>query len=249
MQHMPDRDFDNLFRDKFTDAEVEPSGHLWTNIAEKLTPVPKKRNFPIMWMAAASIAVVFSVSLLLPEADDKIYLQANPKLVNTKIAESLPVAQGATQSVTRAEAVLKSVKAGPQKPLLAHQSTKKVVAPVTEEKNIFMAMQPVTTNEHLPNKKADAKPLEVVHPQIEVLEDATVYMANHVSETTDNAYDDADANNQKKGIRNMGDLINYVVDKVDKRENKLIKFSTDDDDNSSVVGINIGFLKLNKRNK
>ena len=50
----------------------------------------------------------------------------------------------------------------------------------------------------------------------------------------------------KRGIRNMGDLINFVVDKVDKREDKLIRFDTDDD-NSSLIGINIGMIKFSKK--
>ena len=54
---------------------------------------------------------------------------------------------------------------------------------------------------------------------------------------------------ERKGIRNVGDLVNFVVDKVDKRDKKLLHFNTDEDDNSSLVGINIGFLKLNKKNK
>jgi restriction endonuclease S subunit len=49
-----------------------------------------------------------------------------------------------------------------------------------------------------------------------------------------------------KGIRNVGDLINFVVDKVDKREKKVIQFATDED-NSSIVALNIGFIKFNKK--
>ena len=44
----------------------------------------------------------------------------------------------------------------------------------------------------------------------------------------------------------MGDLINFVVDKVDKREDKLIRFDTDDD-NSSLIGINIGMIRFSKK--
>jgi hypothetical protein len=51
----------------------------------------------------------------------------------------------------------------------------------------------------------------------------------------------------KPSIRNIGDLVNLVVEKIDKRDKKLIRFATDDDDNSSLVGINIGFIKLNKK--
>ncbi|MNL29759.1 hypothetical protein D3C87_1514530 [compost metagenome] len=49
-----------------------------------------------------------------------------------------------------------------------------------------------------------------------------------------------------KGIRNVGDLVNFVVNKIDRREKKLIQFDTDDD-NSSIVALNIGFIKLNRK--
>ena len=50
MQHMPDKEFDQLFRDKFNDAEIEPSANLWASIDQKLEP-KRKRTFPIYWMA------------------------------------------------------------------------------------------------------------------------------------------------------------------------------------------------------
>ena len=49
-----------------------------------------------------------------------------------------------------------------------------------------------------------------------------------------------------RGIRNMGDLVNYVVDKLDKREEKLLQFKTEDD-NSSLVALNIGMFKFNQK--
>ncbi|MNQ93554.1 hypothetical protein D3C85_1090260 [compost metagenome] len=55
---------------------------------------------------------------------------------------------------------------------------------------------------------------------------------------------------ERRGIRNVGDVINFVVDKLDKREKKIIQFRTDDDDNSSLIAVNIGILQFNpKRNK
>jgi hypothetical protein len=76
----------------------------------------------------------------------------------------------------------------------------------------------------------------------------TSVMASTGTETsvTDNAVNENDQV-EKKGIRNAGDLINFVVEKIDKREQKFLKFSTDEDDNSSLVGINIGFIKINSR--
>jgi hypothetical protein len=51
---------------------------------------------------------------------------------------------------------------------------------------------------------------------------------------------------ESRGIRNMGDLINYVVDKVDKSDEKIIQFKTDDD-SSSLVALNIGIIRFNTR--
>jgi ribosomal protein L18E len=49
---------------------------------------------------------------------------------------------------------------------------------------------------------------------------------------------------KKHGIRSFGDLINVVVAKVDKRQDKVIHFSDTDGDESSITGINLGFVKM-----
>lgn len=64
--------------------------------------------------------------------------------------------------------------------------------------------------------------------------------------TKDEVVNDNDERD-RRGIRNVGDLINYVVEKVDKREEKFIQFKTDDDDNSSIIGINIGMIRFSNR--
>ncbi len=54
---------------------------------------------------------------------------------------------------------------------------------------------------------------------------------------------------KKHGIRTFGDLINVVVAKVDKRQDKVIHFSDTDDDESNITGINLGFVKVKKEEK
>lgn len=49
---------------------------------------------------------------------------------------------------------------------------------------------------------------------------------------------------KKHGIRSFGDLINVVVAKVDKRQDKLIVFSDTDGDESTITAINLGFVKM-----
>lgn len=249
MQHMPDKDFDKLFKDSFMDAEIEPSANLWGNIAEQLEP-KKKRSFPILWVAAASVAVVASV-LLFTQGGDKIYLQGTAvETAAVKPVEEMQTLPAAITEEVNAD-VLPEREASTRS-FLKREAAKTVTAPIDEvQKNIITTVQPSTQIAHLPIKKAAVKPLDVT-PVEEIIANnntETVYANNVTKQEFDYPEDVEDVNNSKKGIRNMGDLINYVVDKVDKRDKKIIKFDTDDDDNSSIIGLNIGFLKLNKKNK
>ncbi len=252
MQHMPDNDFDNLFRDKFMNAEVEPSTNLWANIEGQLATKPK-RKFPLMWVAAASVAVVASV-MMFTQSGEKIYLQGS----TTEVAAVQPVVEqsvSAVASANTAPAATPTVHRVASRNLAVREVPAEAVAQlVDEQKNIIASVQPSTSNEHLPIKRAEVKALDVTNtanvvPVVNTASDNNngTMMANLGNLADDDAPEQAVETN-KKGIRNMGDLINYVVEKVDKREKKLIKFNTDDDDNSSIIGLNIGFVKLNKKN-
>lgn len=252
MQHMPDKDFDKLFKDSFMDAEIEPSSDLWGNIAEHLEP-QKKRSFPILWMAAASITVVASV-LLFSQNADKVYLQGT----SSKLAWAQTTNEVQITPVTNTPTNKTAIKAT----VAAHKISEKVLVKTVanqlvntkvnhNQENNFVTVQPSTQIAHLPIKKAEVKVLDVTPAEEEVPTHNTqeIVIASLPKSTTTDFNSDEDFNNNKKGIRNVGDLVNYVVDKVDKRDKKIIKFDTDDDDNSSIIGLNIGFLKLNKKNK
>ncbi len=245
MQHMPDKDFDNLFRDKFMDAEIEPSANLWAKIEDQLEP-KRKRILPIYWMAAASVAIAFTAMLVFQKTEK---IQLRPDEVSAAIAN--PVEQNLPSAVE--EVVTVSAQSNESKHVSfasakANVSPTKVVENAISE-NIQLAVQPNETIAHLPIKKAEPKPLDVL--PVTVVENPTVIAlaASPQQRVDNNAIDEIDNTTERKGIRNVGDLVNYVVDKVDKRDKKLLRFNTDDDDNSSIVGINIGFLKLNKKNK
>ncbi len=253
MQHMPDKDFDQLFKDSFMDAEIEPSANLWGNIAEQLEP-KKKRSLPFLWMAAASVVVVASV-MLFTQRSEKVQLQgASEELAVVKPANEAQTVQVAPieESATVKTTVLSDAAVSNSR--LVNNAIAKVTPP-TEikdvEKNNFIAMQPSESSDHLDIKREQVKPLDVTPKETIVKENTESSMMARVVDTkgTGVAYVDPDeeTNDNKKGIRNVGDLVNYVVDKVDKRDKKLIKFDTDDDDNSSIIGLNIGFLRLNKK--
>ena len=109
-------------------------------------------------------------------------------------------------------------------------------------------MQPNEPIVRLAIKRTDPIPIDVL--PITPTENPIVIAQVAPQQTVDNnTINEFENTTERKGIRNVGDLVNYVVDRVDKRDKKLLRFNTDDDDNSSLVGINIGFLKLSKKNK
>ena len=246
MQHIPDKDFDQLFKDKFKDAEVQPSEDLWANIAPQINSKRKPR-LPLLWLAAASIAVVISAVL---------WSNRTAKMpLTTAVIKSNPT----KQQLTTKEAVNEpQLEDAPEIKVAVYERTgaKKNNTQVSATTQVAVidkigsvTMQSSVDNNHLVSKKPtlDQPVLKQLSPATvkEEVMYAQVEAATEVIEEmplTDEA-------SPKKAMRNMGDLINYVVEKVDKRDKKLIKFDTDDDDNSTIIGLNIGFVKLNKRDK
>ena len=236
MQHMQDKDFDNLFRDKFIDAEIEPSANLWAKIEDQLVP-KRKRIIPIYWMAAASIAIAITAMLVF-EKTEKIQLRADDAIASIEKPVVQDVVTTTVDEISSTNLVASKVK-------VQIAATIKNEAPENNIKNIQEVLQPNITLARLPIKQVDPKPIDVLAENPIVIAQVEPQQQN----MNNDQIDEMDNVTARKGIRNVGDLVNYVVDKVDKRDKKLVQFNTDDDDNSSIIGINIGFLKLNKKSK
>lgn len=233
---MQDKEFDQLFRDKFEDAEIEPSASLWGNIVQELEP-RKKRVLPVYWMAAAVAIVAVSVGLLMPEKET-IRLRGSDVAANRQVAE--PVVKPENADIT----------SGTSSDENASKSTPLVIAPrltAADVEKDFVVMQPKTANVHPVNMEPEiVKPVVSQIVNDPAVPETDIVIASAPVPDESNAITETEPA-ERKGIRNVGDIVNYVVDKVDKREKKFLKFNTDDDDNSSLVAINIGILKFNKR--
>ncbi|TKC08144.1 hypothetical protein FA048_13365 [Pedobacter polaris] len=247
MQHMPDKEFDKLFKDKFVDAEIEPSANLWANIEQQLEP-KRKRVIPIYWMAAASVAIAITAMLVFQKTE-KIKLRGaeatavlvkpiEQEVVNDVVSTTLPI----TETVSNTDRIASSE----AKTLTVTRENR---APENNLKNIQEPVQPMLASNRLPIKQAEVKLLNVAPIKETEVENPIVIARVETQQTGIETSAAEEIVTEKKGIRNVGDLINFVVDKVDKRDKKLVRFNTDDDDNSSIIGINIGFLKFNKKNK
>lgn len=237
MQHMQDKEFDQLFRDRFDGAEIQPSANLWDSISEELSPKPK-RSLPVYWMAAAVAVIVVTVALLTPK-QEKIRLQA-------AVVASNEVTSGNSISAINAPSQLSDVSSTATDKV---ESTPLIIAPrvkLSRSEKELAALQPNTRIDRPVYKQPEVvKELAKVEPKVATpKEEVVLAKVDLPIENTDVITETEPQEN--KGIRNVGDLVNYVVNKVDKREKKLIQFDTNDD-NSSLVSINIGFIRFNKK--
>lgn len=235
---MQDREFDQLFRDRFEHAEIEPAAGLWNGIAQELEPKKRGRSISFYWVSAAAVALlVAAVSLLNPETET-IRLQA--PLASTEPKEE--------QRVSSSDEVITGVQQRTIEPAAKiSRSTPLVIAPRAAEKEVqnnLAALQPREPIVHPVIKQPEVRELpEESIPATEVML-ASADVATVNSGTSDTAAESVQQ--EHKGIRNVGDLINFVVNKVDKRENKIVQFDTDDD-NSSLISLNLGIIKFNKK--
>ena len=232
---MQDKDFDQLFRDKLADAEMEPSPGLWGDIVKEMEP-RKKKVLPIYWMAAAVAVIAVSVGLLLPESET-IRLQGQGSASITEPVASADIVASRPVKQTRSA-------------IQVPKSTPLVIAPRLTEADVkkdFEALQPTTPKLRPVNMEPrieQSLASQIVQEQR--LPETEIAIASAAIPDESNAIAETEST-ERRGIKNVGDLVNYVVERVDKRERKFIKFNTDEDDNSSLVAINIGILKFNKR--
>ncbi|MCJ0742793.1 hypothetical protein [Pedobacter montanisoli] len=234
------------------DAEIEPSADLWNNIKQELEP-KRKRVFPIYWVAAACVLIAVTGLILTQEKrtirlHGKAQVLAKTEDANTIVKEDLQMPETAVKTDYREPVAKTNFHLASNK----QQSDEMI-------KNIQTDLQPKENIERLPVKPLDVMPYDVTKSETTVtianvgntnpVNQEMIAQVDHKTQSAD-LTEEVESTQSKKGFRNVGDVVNYVIDKVDKREKKLIRFSTDDDDNSSIIGINIGFVKLNsKKNK
>ncbi|QNN40852.1 hypothetical protein [Pedobacter roseus] len=251
MQHIRDKDFDQLFKDAFADAEVMPSRDLWSNIESEITP-KKKRIIPIYWLSAAAVLLIATIGILVYQRQNDTTegkQLANNSIEKPKQAEEAPVVKDQLPAVVKPVKDVAPILPVELKPARAIAKTKvkqDVVKPVEKQRMVtapeMQKQETMIAQVESPKNdiKAQIDAAILSQPKVDI-----VTASNPTTVKTDEPIND---NEQNKGIRNMGDVINIIVNKVDKRKDKLIQFRTDDDD-SSLSSINIGPFKIGKRKK
>jgi hypothetical protein len=258
--NMQDKDFDELFRNKLGDLEVEPGKGLWDNIAAEVVIDKKDRSALPFISIAASVLVLISAGLFFipqikPDATQPSKLialnHAGGQKVNNvlpKPAEikaispqgqqiavvSLPVKrQSVKQSIKKQNSGLPALNTYAIAQQQPQQSQAQQITQQTPHNDVILAAVKSDAFAQVaitPTVIADVKDTRISVPTVQGVPAQTI----------------AAVQPKKRRIRSFGDLINVVVAKVDKRKDKLIEFSNKDDDESLITGINLGIIRVKK---
>lgn len=248
MPQMQDKEFDNLFKSTFEDAEVTPSVRLWDNIETKISP--KKKTFIMKyWAVAAAILVMGATTLIIYNnnkvADQQIAFSTPIKSSPQIIEKTVP---GVEEQVEEKNpqiivAVAKSNnnyrrQEKPKERVLVENNNGRL-----EDQNQVLAS---VDQKELQDSRAVSISQVAAPKVVEIisLQEKTV-LASVEPYNIESGNDKIEAS-ADKGIRNAGDLINIVVGMVDKGKNKFIRFKTSDE-GSTLAAINIGPFRFGRQ--
>lgn len=263
---MQDKEFDKIFKQKFEDFEVEPSSTVWGDIVEKLDGKKRIRSIlPWLSIAATLLIVVTGGLLFLNKGEQAGAPRKGNKLIPSRVKPAV-IVQKQEVSTKRANPLFSAK-------LVQIVQVTKVTVPVSRHQqqtvaspNLAIARKETIPVNVTPADVVDHEPMNNNQPIIAALANPAstkvqttlpdVQLAPKVlaTEVQDISALTASAEGhkpeKKHGIRNMGGLINAIVARLDKRDNKLIEFSDgdEDDDNGTVVtGVNLGLIKIKKQ--
>jgi len=262
MHPISDKELDKLFQHRFAELEMVPSSAVWEKITASLDQKQRKVVFsPSIWMAAASIVVLISAGFLYFSPQQVIKLHGKSEFAQNVDASLSPVEQNTlTASITEPQKPDQAIIVN--SPDLSLESTSLIESsadPLVQ--NLQLAQPEIKLPEHteplvisssvvkkanpvqkkkavkVPNRfSGDQSALDVTQPDM---------MAKAVFIEEESDIEENELRGQRK-IRSIGSLVNFVIAKVDKREDKLIEFK-DSDEVSEVSGINLGLIKIKSK--
>lgn len=258
-----DKELDDLFNSKLNDFEIEPNAALWDNIAAGLNHQPKKKSIVPVLRIAASIIVILSVGLLFLRKNGSLKNQLPQKVVKLKVEHQQPLINQKENVADKKNMLLLSAKNKVVKEASALSRNRKqsvlktMIDPKPDPNYTSTSTQTFAQNKPEPEQQHDLPVNNLAQAKIAVVPDASVSLKvqsgvemplkESVKPPVLAVLNGKAIKTKHKGIRSMGDLVNLVMAKVDKREDKLIQFTDNDDgDESNVTGINLGIISIKK---
>jgi hypothetical protein len=244
--NMQDKEFDQLFRSKLEDYETEPSAGVWDNI-QKSTDFHRKtpKNH---WKIAASLLILLSAGVYLISrigtagtAPVKIVVNGNAKFIKP---DATSKAVEMTMPQLKNTAKLTAKNSFKRKEKRFQPAPKAVIETQLVQQPPLTVSKPALDSFVVPDKQT---PLMA---KVQLVDDVP-FKANSLADQHKFANTAVAAIPAKKHhIRSLGDLINVVVSKVDKRKDKIIEFSSPaDEDETALSGLNLGFIRIKKQDQ
>ena len=240
MSTMSDKEFDKQFKGKFEDFEITPSPMVWEAINKNL-PGTKKKTFPSFQLAAASVAAIVAVGLWLTPDKEPLKLYGKAKIEETTIPAIENHSYSEASSVPEVE-IEEPVRNEP-KSARTHFSTK---AKVWKEEQ---PQELVSTDEDKPVPVQDVnQSTERISEKLSDKSISETFSSKNTQQEVLALHEETDSTTDKSRhrIKSFGDLVNFVVARVDKRRNKIIEFSKDDE-GEEISGLNLGVLQYKTR--
>jgi hypothetical protein len=261
---MQDKEFDDVFNSKLGDLEMEPSARVWDEIADELDGKKAKRSLMPWLSIAASVIILVTAGILFLGKNTKkhgkhtkpdlLALNQNHAVVKTKddtdktIIEPVITAKPnnrVTSTLNRAAYQNLSQANNVTVPNVNKEdnTSKQTEQPAKADDQQLLASIPQTESNVLQGV-VPGKEIKLAPRSLDIEEQAQTGKPIAASGAKPVA-----TGFKKHGIRSLGGLINVLIAKVDKRQDKLIEFtdSDDDDTESSVTGVNLGIIKIKKQ--
>lgn len=256
MHPISDKELDKLFQQRFGELEIEPSEAVWGKITNEMDRQSTgKKSFSVTWMAAASVVIMISAGLWLYKPAEVIKLQGKSEIARIKtdgpqqIETILPenkVEKDQLEPAEFTQAKLAGNKPGDYQlidktPLVEFNAKTQAEkeSPVIASNRVKKSSSSLQVKQEVKipvRYSGDQSQLDVTQPDMIAKADITQEL---------NGLDEPASNGQRK-IRSIGSLVNFVIARVDKREDKIIEFR-DGEEGSELSGINLGLIKLKSK--
>ncbi len=258
---MQDKELDRLFQQKLDNLEIKPSARVWQGIGAELNTDKRKRILlPLLSAAAGIILLITAGILFIPKQPVKHNNQRNStEIAKTHEPVKQPVAVKTEPVVPPAPAQNK-VTANPViVPVnsIAHVNKTKLNLTPSIQQPVVTAQPPAIAHADEPLLasapaadyhvvKTDAPDTAInISPKLTIInseKNQPVLIAQTPAQSAPATARPA----KKHRIRSLGDVFNVVIAAVDKRKDKVIEFSNTDEDDATITGLNLGFIKVKK---
>ncbi len=262
---MQDNEFDDLFRSKLEGFEATPSANVWAGIDAELNSKKRKKILMPFLSVAASIIVLVGAGLFFIPQKQPVNNYHIAKKRNTKTTQSVIAVAQVKDDLNTTDLKPKPVAGRHTTTALAGSIARLIPAkaingiPVKKAPEIIEQNTQAKTDNQLVIVSTQQKPNDA--NKALVPDDSTplavkqsadipaTFIPKPIALTAQVPVvinQDTAPVKAKHKIHNLAGLLNAVVAKVDKRDDKIIVFGESDDDDSNVTGVNLGIIKIKK---